>query len=146
MKKNGFTLVELLAVIAILGILVIVTVPNIINAVNTSKKNNFLSEAQGLYKQALNQYVLDRQKGNVNVTYQSGSNKLDVSSREGFEYKIKINTINVDLNTNPFGEDAIVYFYAGDKGSNNCISLGSETGTTAVEFESLTQAAVVPCE
>ena len=39
MKKNAFTLAELLAIIAILGIIAIVTAPNITNLLNDSKHN-----------------------------------------------------------------------------------------------------------
>ena len=38
-RKNGFTLVELLAVIAILAILVIVAMPNILGMFNEAKQN-----------------------------------------------------------------------------------------------------------
>lgn len=38
MKKNGFTMVELLAVITILGVLVAITVPFVMDNVNNTKK------------------------------------------------------------------------------------------------------------
>ena len=44
MKKNAFTLVELLAVITILSIIAIITVPNIVNIINDSKTK--LNESQ----------------------------------------------------------------------------------------------------
>ena len=46
MKKNGFTLVELLAVIAILAILVIVAMPNILGMFNEAKVNTFIVDVQ----------------------------------------------------------------------------------------------------
>ena len=39
MKKNAFTLIELLAVIVILGILATITVPTIVNIINNSKED-----------------------------------------------------------------------------------------------------------
>ena len=42
-NKNGFTLVELLAVIAILAILVIIALPNVIKMFNNAKKSSFLT-------------------------------------------------------------------------------------------------------
>ena len=39
MKKNAFTLAELLAIIAILGIIAVVVTPNITNILNDSKKS-----------------------------------------------------------------------------------------------------------
>ena len=100
MNKKGFTLVELLAVIAILGFLVLVIVPNVIDVFKGSKKNNFLSEAQAVYKSANNTYVLDRARGTLEITYQNGMEttpsgvvkKLDLSNRDGFAYQVKINS------------------------------------------------------
>ena len=43
-NKNGFTLVELLAVIAILAILVIVAMPNVLGMFNEAKQNTFITE------------------------------------------------------------------------------------------------------
>ena len=40
-NKNGFTLVELLAVIAILAILILIALPNVIGMVNKAKKKYF---------------------------------------------------------------------------------------------------------
>lgn len=42
MKRQGFTLVELLAVIAILAILVLVAVPNVLGMFNQAKKIHLL--------------------------------------------------------------------------------------------------------
>ena len=41
MKKNGFTLIEILAVIFILGILMIIAVPSVTNYINDSRKTSF---------------------------------------------------------------------------------------------------------
>ena len=49
MNKNGFTLVELLAVIAILALLVIIALPNVLNMFNQAKKDVFLTEAKTTY-------------------------------------------------------------------------------------------------
>ena len=100
MNKNGFTLVELLAVIAILGMLALIALPNIVDKFNSSKDTNFVSEAEAVYKAANNQYVLDQAQGrtglcyvyNISVSQElclSGRPKeLDVSQREGFGYAV----------------------------------------------------------
>ena len=59
MKKNGFTLVELLAVIAILAILVIIALPNVMGMFNTAKKNSFSNEVKEVIKQGKTQFVTD---------------------------------------------------------------------------------------
>lgn len=45
-RKNGFTLVELLAVIAILAILVLIALPNVIGMVNKAKKSTFETQVR----------------------------------------------------------------------------------------------------
>lgn len=50
MKKNGFTLVELLAIIIIIGMLVTITAPYIINSINTSKKHAFKNSVEGIVR------------------------------------------------------------------------------------------------
>lgn len=59
MKKEGFTLVELLAVIAILAILVVIALPNVLDMFNSAKQNTFATEVQTVLKTAQQQYVLD---------------------------------------------------------------------------------------
>ena len=41
-SKNGFTLVELLAVIAIMGILMMVAIPSISRVIENSRKDTFV--------------------------------------------------------------------------------------------------------
>ncbi len=46
MKKNGFTLVEILAVVIILGILMIIAVPAVSKYVNDSRKSTYILTAK----------------------------------------------------------------------------------------------------
>ena len=46
MKKNGFTLVELLAAIVILGVIMTIAVPNVITTLENSRKDNYISDAK----------------------------------------------------------------------------------------------------
>ena len=50
MKRQGFTLVELLAVIAILAILVIIALPNVLGMFNQAKKDTFTTETKEMVK------------------------------------------------------------------------------------------------
>ena len=45
-KKNGFTLVELLAVIIILAIILVIAVPQIMNTIKDARKGSFESSAK----------------------------------------------------------------------------------------------------
>ena len=51
MKKDGFTLVEILAVIAILAVLVTLVVPRVIDYFFKSKKEAFIIEVGKLYSE-----------------------------------------------------------------------------------------------
>ena len=50
MKKNGFTLVEVLAVIIVMGLLATITGPYVIRSINTSKKNAFKNSVEGIVR------------------------------------------------------------------------------------------------
>ena len=58
MRKNGFTLVEILAVIIIIGLVAVITVPNILNVVQVSKVNA-CKEQLNYLKKAAQRYVTD---------------------------------------------------------------------------------------
>ena len=47
MKKNGFTLVELLAVIVVLAIIALIATPIVLNVIEKSKKNAAIDSAYG---------------------------------------------------------------------------------------------------
>ena len=57
MKRNGFTLVELLAVITILAIIATITVPIVINVFEDAESNAFEDDAMNLSRAVVNYYT-----------------------------------------------------------------------------------------
>ena len=95
-NKNGFTLVELLAVISILTILVIIALPNVIGMFNDAKGKSFATECKQIYKVAQQQYVNDSLFETQERTYakcetQNCGTELDLSGRSNIQYFIKFN-------------------------------------------------------
>jgi len=56
MKKNGFTLMEILAVIAILAIIAIIVTPLVVKTLSNAREKAFLEDAITLKKAANNYY------------------------------------------------------------------------------------------
>ena len=89
MRKNGFTLVELLAVIAILALLVIIALPNVLKMFNQAKKDTFLTEAKTIYKEISKKYITETMRGNKISIISNTNNKLDLESND-LKYKVKL--------------------------------------------------------
>ena len=77
MKKNGFTLVELLAVIVILAIILVIAVPKITDTIDNARKGSFESSIKMVAAQAETQKtVADTLEG---VTFDSGTAESKVT-------------------------------------------------------------------
>ena len=59
MKKNGFTLVELLAILVVLGLLSVLIVPKVVNSIKDSKKKSYEVSVNNLVD-ALNSMAIDK--------------------------------------------------------------------------------------
>lgn len=66
-KRNGFTLVELLAVIVILALIALIATPIILNIINDTKKSSIKQSAIG-YVDAVEKTILEK-KTNTDVDY-----------------------------------------------------------------------------
>ena len=63
MKKNAFTLIELLAVIAILAIILVISIPKVLDVIDVSKKDSFKNAAQLIADTAEKKKVSDKLLG-----------------------------------------------------------------------------------
>ena len=93
-NKNGFTLVELLAVISILAIMVIIALPNVLEMFNNAKKNSFETEVKNIYSAAEKEYINDSLNSSGNKVYafcKSGDcgKSLKLNGGKDMEYYIE---------------------------------------------------------
>ena len=90
--RNGFTLVELLAVIAILAILVIIALPNVINMYNKAQKQMFLTEVKKVYSESEKKYLTNAISGKkTKVINSEDSSKLDMTGKK-LQYCVILNS------------------------------------------------------
>ena len=64
-KKNGFTLVELLAVIVILAIIMILVIPSVLETMNTARRKSFALYIDKVVTAVQTQYVYDANGGAI---------------------------------------------------------------------------------
>lgn len=102
MKKNGFTLIEILAVIAILAILAIIVVPNVIKLYSNATNEVFITETKNLLKEADNQFTSDIISNN-NPSYiycnseNDSINSLNMNGEEMYYYIKKDSKSNTQI-------------------------------------------------
>ena len=76
-KRNGFTLVELLAVIVILAIILVIAVPKILNVIADSTKSSFESSVVMIASSAEKDYQIKKINGGSEATTCSEVAKID---------------------------------------------------------------------
>lgn len=91
-KKNGFTLVELLAVIVVLGLIIILVVPNVLDSLNKSKKETFYLYTRDLEAKAVGKYTqdLDLNPKNVECAVYDISKDLGIGNTGDYEGWVKV--------------------------------------------------------
>ena len=64
-KKNGFTLVELLAVIVVLAIIMIIAIPSVLDVMNSARKSSFVLYVDKVVTAVQTQYMYDANGGAI---------------------------------------------------------------------------------
>ena len=64
-KKNGFTLVELLAVIVVLAIIMIIAIPSVLDVMNNARKQSFVLYVDKVVTAVQTQYMYDANGGKI---------------------------------------------------------------------------------
>ncbi len=97
-KKNGFTLVELLAVIVVLAIIMIIAIPSVLDTMNNARRKTFVIYAEKIFKSTQEQYTMDSQStipgaGVYIYNIKTDLGTADTGSYEGF---VIVDAENVD--------------------------------------------------
>lgn len=98
-KRDGFTLVELLAVIVILAIIMIIAIPAVLNTMQTARKKTFMEYVQKVYNTVQSKWVERSLNG--------------IGNPEG----VYVYNIKTDLglsSTGSYGGYVLIFSYASD--------------------------------
>ena len=92
-KKNGFTLVELLAVIVILAVILVIAVPSIMSTITESRNGALASSAKLIASSAETAYISNQTLGiEKTLTCQDVSN---YNETEDYTCDLQIERINI---------------------------------------------------
>ncbi len=91
MKKNGFTLVELLAVIVVLAIIIILVAPSLLGSADSTKKKAFETKV-GLIETSAAIYGQDKYRVIVNAAERGDSN-FRIETEDGVRYAIEVKRV-----------------------------------------------------
>ena len=98
-KKNGFTLVELLAVIVILAIILLIAVPNVIGIIDKAKKDSYCSTAKLAFKSV--EYYKLQEADAINAIPEGGNITITFDGENGTTVKFMDNTGAATSDTAP---------------------------------------------
>ena len=90
MKKNGFTLPELLAVIAVLSIILAIAIPKVLDYYSSSRKSLFITSAKGI--------VRDVEYNNIDLKDFKTSRLIDLDIKDNNLYDLENSYMYVENN------------------------------------------------
>lgn len=98
-KKNGFTLVELLAVIVVLAIIMIIAIPSVLDVMGTARRKSFALYVDKVVTGVQTQYVYDSNGGDIKgagLYIYDIKTDLNLTSTGDYEGFVGVNANNVD--------------------------------------------------
>ena len=127
MKKNGFTLVELLAVIVILAIILVIAVPKILTVIDDTRIESMKSSAKMIIDSAEREYATRTALGQATA----GMLCTDVASISDADYILPTATNQCTLTFDGSGNATLkLYGKTGGKFAGKCITAGTRATVT----------------
>lgn len=141
-KKNGFTLIELIAVVVIMAIIALIATPNIVSMIDTGKREDYLADANEFISKATYMYKQEKYKNdttifkNGDISLSDIENVNDLNDPYGGTYQ---SSSFVRFRETSSGgiivRTAYIYLYSCDD-DNNCHRIG--TSSSPVSEDDLT--------
>lgn len=129
MKKNGFTLAELLGVITILALIALLAIPMISRNVARGKQNLYKVQIENIEKAAsdwMAKHVLEIPDGNINTSITLGCLKADGILETSIENPITGEQFPNDMIVKiRSGSNQYIYEVVEDSGTNGNVALPS---------------------
>ena len=98
-KKNGFTLVELLAVIVVLAIIMIIAIPSVLDVMNSARKSSFILYAEKVINAVQTEFVYDNELGELHgagLYVYDITTDLSLTSTGQYKGYVVVNNLVVD--------------------------------------------------
>lgn len=98
-KKNGFTLVELLAVIVVLAIIMIIAIPSVLDVMNNARKSSFVLYVEKVVTAVQTQYLYDANGGAIagaGFYVYDITQDLNLTSTGSYKGYVVVNAYDVD--------------------------------------------------
>lgn len=96
-KKNGFTLVELLAVIVVLALIMIIAIPSVLKVMNSARRQSFALYVDKIVTAVQTQYLFDAAAGSIpGAGYYAYSiqDDLDLAGTGSYEGYVIVDAFN----------------------------------------------------